>query len=1009
MVMKPNFSLRIHTLASIVHLAVAAFHLTNETDYQGLLAFKGHITSDPSDVLSSWNHSVHFCDWTGVRCGKKHQRVTAILLPSLQLVGALSPHIWNLTFLRVLDLQGNHLNGVLPEEIAQLTRLQILGLTNNSIEGELPRNFSNCADLRELLLNGNNLQGQIPAELGNLIKLTTLLLEKNQFTGQLPPALGNLSALTKLSTARNHIQGTIPSHLGSLSNLEEINLGGNNLSGHIPTPLYNISSIHYFALASNSLGGTLPPDIFSAFANLHTLYLGLNQFSGSIPSTITNASQLQFIDMGANYLVGPIPVELGGHRSLQLFNFERNFLGTKEGDDLGFITSLTNYTKLQVLSVFMNRLKGILPSTIANFSSSLTQLFMGYNFISGTLPSGVGSLVNVQFLYFQGNGLSGTIPSSITRLQNLLELSVSHNNLSGAIPFFVGNLTSLSKLFLENNMLEGTIPASIGNCTHLSILGLDHNHLVGTVPQELFSISSFSGDLFLAANHLTGPIPFQIGKLVNLDRLDVSENDMSGEIPSMLGDCAMLELLQLGGNKFVGSIPPSMSNLRSLTYLNLSRNNFSGEIPRFLADLPFIKILDLSFNEFEGEVPNRGIFLNLSAFSVDGNNKLCGGPPDLQLPKCEGGGGIKHKSKKTARMRTILVIIIIVVVIISILVGIAAIILCRSKRLKIGAVIASSAKDHHPQLSYGELSRATDGFSGANIIGEGSCGVVYKGVLSSNGQDIAVKVLKLEEESASKSFMAECKALRNVRHRNLVKIITVCSTVDFRGEDFKALVFEFMPNGSLGKWIHPVRDGARLSVSQRLNIAIDVAAALDYLHHQCHIPVAHSDLKPSNILLDNDFCPRVSDFGLAKFLAVKASGTESSSMGIRGTIGYVAPEYGVGGKVSPEGDIYSFGIILLELFTGKRPTAPMFSGEHGLREFVERSLPDGLNRVLDPWLCLEEVQGNLQQCMISILKVGLLCSDTQPNERMDIREAVAELKKARNSLGLQVSGRGDNA
>ena len=205
--------------------------------------------------------------------------------------------------------------------------------------------------------------------------------------------------------------------------------------------------------------------------------------------------------------------------------------------------------------------------------------------------------------------------------------------------------------------------------------------------------------------------------------------------------------------------------------------------------------------------------------------------------------------------------------------------------------------EQFPMVSYAELSKATNEFSSSNMIGQGRYGSVYKGVLAEDRMSVAIKVINLQQKGASKSFIAECEALRNIRHRNLIKIITLCSSIDFKRADFKALVYEYMQNGSLEEWLHQSKDQvnkvSNLSLIQRLNIAIDVASAVEYLHHHCQPPIVHGDLKPSNVLLDHDMVAHVGDFGLAKFLSVDplsiAFGTQSSSIGIKGTIGYVAP------------------------------------------------------------------------------------------------------------------------
>lgn len=204
------------------------------------------------------------------------------------------------------------------------------------------------------------------------------------------------------------------------------------------------------------------------------------------------------------------------------------------------------------------------------------------------------------------------------------------------------------------------------------------------------------------------------------------------------------------------------------------------------------------------------------------------------------------------------------------------------------------------KVSYGDLVRATEGFAASNLIGQGRYGSVYQGKLFRDGNMVAIKVFSLETRGAQKSFIAECNALRNVRHRNLVPIITARSTMDPNRSDFKALVYEFMPQGDLHNLLYSTRDSEDpshlnyISLAQRLSIMVDVADALAYLHHNHQGTIIHCDLKPSNILLDHDMVAHVGDFGLArfKFGSTASSFTNSnstSSVAIRGTIGYVAP------------------------------------------------------------------------------------------------------------------------
>jgi hypothetical protein len=439
----------------------------------------------------------------------------------------------------------------------------------------------------------------------------------------------------------------------------------------------------------------------------------------------------------------------------------------------------------------------------------------------------------------------------------------------------------------DQNNLQGSIPPSLGNCQNLLVLALSQNHLSGPIPKEVLSISSLSMYLVLSENQLTGSLPFEVGKLVNLGYMDISKNRLSGEIPSSLGSCESLEHLYLDGNFLQGPISESLRYLRALQDLNLSHNNLTGQIPKFLGDLK-LQSLDLSFNDLEGEVPINGVFENTSAISISGNKNLCGGILQLNLPKCRS----KSTKPKSSTKLTLIVAIpfgfIGLIFITSFL-----FFFCLKKPLRKTKNDLASEMPFQ-RVAYKDLRQATNGFSSENLIGAGSFGSVYKGVLASEGVIVAVKVFNLLREGASKSFMRECAALTNIRHRNLVKVLCAYAGVDFQGKDFKALVYEFMINGSLEEWLHPnqtlyqeVHEPRNLNLIQRLDIAIDVANALDYLHNHCKTPIAHCDLKPSNVLLDGDMTARVGDFGLLKFLS--EASCQTSSVGLKGTVGYAAP------------------------------------------------------------------------------------------------------------------------
>ncbi|CAL5322676.1 unnamed protein product [Camellia sinensis] len=1004
---------------SLLQSSILATKLTsrsggNETDQLALLAFKARVIEDPLQVLSFWNATTHFCHWHGVTCGRRHQRVTKLDLSSQKLAGTVSPHIGNLSFLRALQLQNNSFSGAIPPELGRLRRLQVLRLHNNSITGNIPANLSRCSELIIFNIQGNKLVGRIPSELGALSKLEIISIGSNNFIGLIPPVFGNLSSLQQLLASKNNLAGSIPDALCRLTSLIYVVVNENSLSGTIPPSLFNHSSIVAIDVGTNQIEGSLPLHFGISLPNLEYLSIRGNQFTGSIPVSISNATNLAFFGVGRNELVGKVP-SLEKLQKLQRFAVAFNGLGSGNADDLSFLSSLTNATNLDLLELNQNNFGGVLPESISNLSTKLTDLSLTYNQLSGDVPAGICNLINLENLFLAGNQFTGNIPPNIGQLQKLQEFALLENQFSGNIPNSFGNLTLLSKFSLAENKLHGSIPASLGKCKNLVLLDLSANNLSGTIPKEVFDISSLSILLNLSQNHLTGSLPLNIGNLINLGSLDLSENKLLGEIPVTLGSCVKLEILYLQANLFQGTTPSSLRFLRGIQVLDLSRNNLSGKISDYLEGFVFLQELNLSFNDFDGEVPVKGIFKNASAVSIIGNNKLCGGVPELQLPICNFKG-----SKKRSIFSLKYVISLLCGLLGAILMTCLVYIFWFKKKIKEPCSV--SLKHLLMNVSYQGLLKATDGFSSANLVGIGSFGSVYKGILD-DGTVVAAKVLNLLHRGASKSFIAECETLRNIRHRNLVNVLTACSGIDYQGNDFKALVYEFMVNGSLDGWLHPnigehMVDDMPLSLNllQRLNIAIDVGSALDYLHHHCQTPIVHCDLKPSNVLLNSEMTAHVSDFGLAKFLLEvnhSNSANQSSSIGIRGSVGYAAPEYGMGSEVSTYGDVYSYGILLFEMFTGKRPTDEMFNDNLTLHNFVKIALSDGVERIADPIL-LKQGEGEtsktatgtgknwsivkILETLASIFRIGIACSAELLRERPNISDVVAELLVIRDAL-----------
>ncbi|KAM3191976.1 hypothetical protein ACQJBY_069299 [Aegilops geniculata] len=919
-----------------------------------------------------------------------------LVLARTGLTGNIPPSLGSSPHLTYVDLGNNALLGVIPEFLANSSSLQVLRLMKNNFTGKLPSALFTTSSLIAICLQQNSFVGSIPSVTATSPPIKYLYLRKNHLSGIIPSSLGNLSSLVHLRLAENHLVGSIPESLGYIPTLETLTLDINNLSGPVPLSLLNMSSLTVLAIAKNSLVGKLPFDIGHTLPNIQRLILSENSFDGPIPASLLKAYSLRMLHLDNNRFTGFIPF-FGSLQNLEKLDLGHNKL---EAGDWGFVSSLSNCSRLSMLGLDGNNLQGKLPSSIGNLSNSLESLWLSSNQIYGPIPPEIGNLKSLNNLYMGNNLLTGNIPPTLGKLHRLVYLSFAENRLSGQIPDTIGNLVQLSMLKLDWNNFSGRIPASIAHCTQLSILNLAHNSLVGSIPSKIFKISTLTEELDLSHNYLSGEMP-DVGNLIHLKKMNMSNNRLSGDIPSTLGQCVDLEYLEMQSNFFIGSIPQSFARLSNIKNMDISQNNLSGEIPEPLKSLKHLQYLNLSFNQFRGPIPRGGVFDIAGAVSIERNYHLCTSIPTGGMSLCS---ALVDKKRKHKSLILVLEIVLPIVGVTMIIMS-CIVIIYRKKRMQANLHL-QHVNEHTKKISYEDIVKATDRFSCANLIGSGSFGRVYKGSLQFQEDQVAIKIFDLDIYGAHRSFIAECEALRNVRHRNLVKIITSCSSVDHTGADFKALVFPYMPNGNLEMWLHPADhehgEGNTLSLSQRINVALDVAFALDYLHNQCASPIIHCDLKPSNILLGLDMAAYVIDFGQARFLFSAPNAHQDSSISachLKGSIGYIPPEYGMSGQISTKGDVYSFGVLLLQLITGCSPTDGKFSGGISLHEFIDRAFTKNIHEVVDPTMLQDDRNAAdlMKNCVIPLIAIGLSCSTTSPKDRPDMGQVSTEILRIKHA------------
>ncbi|KAL7154559.1 hypothetical protein ABFS83_03G009500 [Erythranthe nasuta] len=898
--------------------------------------------------------------------------------------GGVPVEIGNLSRLEVLSIHGASLTGNIPSSIFNISSLIYLDLSNNSLSGSFPNieTFRGVSNIRRLFLHRNLLSGPIDSTLFESKNLVSLVLTSNRFTGNIPKQIGNITSLKYLYLDNNYFTGEFPKELANLGSLEFLTVRNNSLSGSIPSSIFNISTLRILDLSTNQFSGNLPSDIanFPGF-NIQQLFLYYNALGGEIPTSISNASTLTILDMNSNSFTGFVP-NFGNLRNLNFLDFWGNNL-TSNDQEMSFITSLTSCQYLQVLDISFNPLNGFFPSSIGNLSTSL-RIFRAFNSsIHGVIPPGIGNLSSLQYAHLSENKFIGSIPQTIGNLKQLQRLYLDENRLQGYISTDICETSKLGDLDLRGNSLIGPIPECLGELKSLRYLYLASNNLNSTIPTNLWNLVDILA-LNLSSNNLSGQISSQIGRFKSINQVDLSSNRFSGDIPISIDGCQSLETLSLSNNMFQGSIPQSFGNIKSLMRLDLSNNSLSGSIPNSLESLPFLRYFNVSYNKLEGEIPTKGAFVNFTANSFIENYALCGDETRFGVPPCINKNQGRLKSNNAVKLMKYIWPPFVSIILLATVV--LTIVYTRRKPKKTPSPPIIALDFAWRIISYRELVKGTDSFNENNILGKGSFGTVFKGTLH-DGLNIAVKVFNSQSERAVKSFDTESEILSSIRHRNLVRIIGCCSNTEF-----KALILEYMPNGSLEKWLY-CSENRGLDLMQRLKIAIDVALALEYLHHYHTFPVVHCDIKPSNVLLDEDMVARVGDFGISKLFDHGEVAVQTKTIA---TIGYAAPEYGTEGKVSTKGDVYSYGVTLMEMFTGKRPTNEMFGGEMGLKEWVKEALQENKVSEIVANGLLEREDENYyakEECISCVFYLAMKCLAFSPHERIDMVEIVAALHK----------------
>ncbi|PKA50939.1 Systemin receptor SR160 [Apostasia shenzhenica] len=924
--------------------------------------------------------------------------------------------------LNSLNLSGNYIGRSAVGEATSARsdlRLESLDLSFNRISGieDFRWLLSDFGLLQRLDLSGNILSGDIGGGIfSGCRRLTYLNLSNNHFAGAFPSDVSSCSSLVTLSISNNNFSGDFPLNLlTSLPNLKILEFSFNKMSGSLPASISKLESLELLDLSSNSLSGRIPAEICqNPRASFKELYLQNNLFSGDIPATLSNCSKLVSLDLSFNYLTGRIPSSLG------------------------------SLPQLRDLIMWQNLLAGEIPVELMRVRT-LENLILDNNGLTGPIPDDLRNCTNLNWISLSGNHLSGPIPIWIGNLSNLAILKLGNNSLSGRIPPEIGDCRSLIWLDLNSNQLTGMIPPSLskqsGNIAVGLVTGKRYVYLKNdgsTYCRGSGNLLEFAGirqeDLDRLPSRRTcnftrvymGSTQYTFNNNGSMIFLDLSYNQLEGPIPKELGKMFYLMILNLGHNKLAGVIPPDLGGLHDIGVLDLSHNGLEGPIPESFSSLSMLSEIDLSNNKLNGTIPELGQLATFPRYRYENNSCLCGFPlpPCHTDPRFDSGGRTQRSRRRKASVAGSIAMGLLFALLC--IFGITVVAVESRKRQGRKTAGADSGRDmiyadslsnsggtntnwklisgtislatfDKPlrKLTFQDLLDATNGFHHDTLIGSGGFGDVYRAQLKLDGTVVAIKKLKHVSGQGDREFMAEMETIGKIKHRNLVPLLGYCKV----GEE-RLLVYEYMKHGSLEDVLHNYKKvGFKLDWPARRKIAIGAARGLAFLHHSCIPHIIHRDMKSSNVLLDCKLEARVSDFGMARMMS--AVDTHLSVSTLAGTPGYVPPEYYQSFRCTTKGDVYSYGVVLLELLTGKPPTDSSDFGDNNLVGWVKQQSKIKISGVFDPELMKGDPAMELE--LLEHLKIACACLDERQLRRPTMLEVMAMFKE------IQAGGTADQS